>query len=114
MSTLQPEKPGDWTEAVLLAFTGSWVASEQYSGRPMVIVPVDVDMKIFFRENLTRPEPSYIAVLHDIYRSVVNTTLCDSTDIDILVAEVRDLLERYLEATVALSAPSLTIPEEWS
>lgn len=117
MNTLQPQSPGHWTEAVLLAFPDA-VLTNDYpeAGVLHVTLILETDLEIEFKRDEFRLEDapeSFTATLMEYAPTEEDSTdlhldhqvaLYESTDIDILCESTRDWVEHYLEDTFTLTA----------
>lgn len=104
MTTLMPEKPGHWTEAVLLAFPDASLSQEPDQPLSVTLVLED-DLEVEFAPVPFDPEEHLAAVLqeYDSWGTLQDeTVLYEAHDIETLLGEMVPWVETYLGASLAI------------
>jgi hypothetical protein len=119
MTTLMPQRPGHWTEAVLLAFPDAALTNDApVPGVLHVTLPLADDLEIEFREDpfaLPDALEVFSANLQEYdadHHLIAEEPLYEAPDVESLLEETQPWVERYRADMAALDALE-TVPEYW-
>lgn len=111
MTTLIPEAPGHWTEAVLLAFPDAAITNDYpHAGVLHVTLSLAEDWEIEFRrDEFTLPDApqSYSANLQSFdkdHHLQDEELLYEASDVDVVCEETRHWVERYYDMQAGVEA----------